>query len=236
MSWTEWVSVLMLSQMWEMKRIHDLALQKIKSQIANSDEWIIALRMSTRLKIQDLRNLAIPMIVHNLSSLEKIKLGTECNIQPWLLQGYAEFVMRQETISAEDEEKLGQSRTSNLFRVRHRRLEALSHEHDHNIQSDIRQTFAKEFTYVAAFDCSPFSHLRSELYTETDPGVIQRDKEYYCVYIIFSVRSFKSLPYLAAHLTSGGRHFVQATSLSVRGKLGHIPRHVFPSCSRRHLI
>jgi hypothetical protein len=235
MSWTEWVSVLMLSQMWGMKWIHDLALQKIKSQITSSDEWIVALQMSTDLKIQDLRNLAISMIVQNLSSLEKIKLGTECNIQRSLLQGYTEFVMRQKTISVEDEEKLGQSRTSNLFRVRHRRLGGLLHDHD--VQSDIRKTFANEFTDVAAFDCSSFSHLRSELYTATDPGVIQRDEEYYCVYIIFSVRSFKSLAlYLAAHLTSGGRHFVQATSLSVRGKLGHIPRHVFPPCSRRHLI
>jgi hypothetical protein len=218
--------------MWEMKWIHDLALQKIEPQIASSDEWIVALEMSTRLKIRDLRDLAIPLIAQNLSSLEMIKLGTEYNIRPWLLQGYTEFVMRQETISVEDEEKLGQSRTSNLFRVRHRRLEGLSHD----VQSDIRKTFAKEFADVAAFDCS-FSHLRSELHTATDPGVIQRDEEYYCVYIIFSVRSFKSLSlYLAAHLASGGRHFVQATSLSVRGKLGRIPRHVFSPCSRRHLV
>src|ERR1700683_904650 len=103
-----------------MKRIHDLALQKIKAQIASSDEWIVALEMSTHLKIRDLRDLAIPMIVQHLSSLKKIKLGTEYNIQPWLLQGYTEFVMRQETISVEDEEKLGQSRTSNLFCMWHR--------------------------------------------------------------------------------------------------------------------
>jgi hypothetical protein len=232
MSWTELISVLKLSQMWEMQRIHDLALQKIKAQIASSDEWIVALEMSTRLEIRGLRDLAIPMIVQNLSPLEKIKLGTEYNIQPWLLQGYTEFVMRQETISVEDEEKLGQSRTSNLFRVRHRRLEGLSHD----VQSDIRKTFAKEFTDVAAFNSSPLSHLRSELHRATDPGVIQRDEEYYCVYIIFSVRSFRSLlPYLAAHLALGGRHSVQATSLSVRGKLGRIPRHVFPPCSRRDL-
>ena len=212
MSWTEWISALKLSQMWEMKRIYDLALQNIQAQVDSSDEWIAALGLSTHLKIRDLRELAIPMIVWDLSSLKKIKLGTEYNIQPWLLQGYTEFVTRQETISVEDEENLGQSRTSNLFRVRHRRLEGLSHD----VQSDIRETFAKEFADVAAFDCSPVSHLRSELHTATDPSVIQRDEEYYCVYTIFSVRSFKSLSlYLATHLPSGGRHFVQATSLSV---------------------
>jgi len=234
MSWTEWISVLKLSQMWKMNQIHDLALQKIKAQITSSDEWIVALEMSTHLKIQDLRDLAIPMIVHNLNSLEKIKLGTEYNIQPWLVQGYTEFVVRQETISVEDEEKLGQSRTSNLFRVRHRRLElGLSHD----VQSDIRKIFAKEFADVGAFDCSLISHLQPELHTATDPGVIRRDEEYYCVYIIFSVRSFKSLLlYLATHLASGGKHFVQATSLSIRGKLRRIPRHVFPTCSRRHLV
>jgi hypothetical protein len=51
MSWTEWILVLKLSQLWKMKRIHDLALQKIKAQITSSDEWIVALEMSTHLKI-----------------------------------------------------------------------------------------------------------------------------------------------------------------------------------------
>ena len=120
MSWTEWISVLKLSQMWEMKWIHDLALQKIKAQIASSDEWVVALEMLTHLKIRGLWDLAIPMIIQNLSSLQKIKLGTEYNIQPWLLQGYMEFVMRQETILVKNEEKLGQSRTSNLFCMWHR--------------------------------------------------------------------------------------------------------------------
>ena len=232
MSWTECISALKLSQMWEMKRIYDLALQNIQTQIDSLDEWIVVLELSTHLKIRDLRELAIPMIVWNLSSLKKIKLGTEHNIQPWLLQGYTEFVTRQATISIMEEEYLGQSRTSNLFRVRHRRLQGLLLSHD--VQSEIRKTFAKEFADVAAFDCSPVSHLRSELHTATDPGVIQRDEEFYCVYIVFCVRSFKSLSlYLATNLPSGRRHFVQATSLSVQGKLGHISRHVFPPSSRR---
>ena len=233
MSLTEWISVLKLSQMWGMKWIHDLALQKMKAQITSFDEGMVALEMSTRLRIRVLRDLVIPMISRDLSSLKKIELGTEHSIQPWLLEGYTEFVKRSETISVEDEDKLGQSRTSNLFRVRHRRLEKLAH----NVQSDICETFAKEISDIAAFDCSPISHLRPELHTATDPGVIQRDEEYYCVDIIFSVRSFKCLSlYLATHLRSGGRNFVQATSLFVRGKLRHIPRYVFPTCSRRHLV
>ena len=184
MSLTEWISVLKLSQMWEMKWIYDLVLQKIEVQIISTEEWIVALEMSTRLRIRDLRDLAIPIIVDDLDSLKKIELGTEYNIQPWLLQGYTEFITRPQTISVEDEEKLGQSRTSNLFRLRHRRLEGLLHD----VQSEIRKVFAKEFSHVASFNCSPISHLRPEIHTATDPGVIRRDKEYYCVYIIFSVR------------------------------------------------
>jgi hypothetical protein len=112
-----------------------------------------------------------------------------------------------------------------------------SKELSHDVQSDIWKTFAKEFANVAVFNCSPVSHLRPELHTAMDPSVIQWDEEYYCIYIIFSVRSFKSLLlYLATHLPSGGRHFVQATLLSVRGKLRHIPRLVFPPYSGRQLV
>jgi hypothetical protein len=90
-SWTEWISALKLSQMFEMKRIYNLALENIQAQVDSSDEWIVALELSTHLKIRDLRELAIPMIVWDLSSLKKIKLGTEYNIQPWLLQGYTDL-------------------------------------------------------------------------------------------------------------------------------------------------
>jgi hypothetical protein len=242
MSWTEWTSVIKLSQMWGMKPVYDLAIRKVATRIQNSDEWIAALKMSTQLRIRDFREIAIEKLADQLTSaLQKIELGIEYKIQSWLLEGYMEFVERNEVISVEDEAQLGWSRTSNLFRVRHRRLQA-SHQayfYNHDVQTDVQDTFAEEFADTAESEIvwSPISHLRPELYTATDPGVIQRDEEYYCVEIIFSVRKFRWFSVdSVTHLASGRRQFIQAASLFVRGKLGRIPRHVFPPCSRRHLV
>jgi hypothetical protein len=233
MPWIEWTSVLKLSQMWEMKPIYDLALRKILTQIQKSDGWIAALKMSTQLKIRDLREIAIGKLTDQLTSpLQKIEFGTEYKISSCLLEGYTEFVTRKEVISAEDEEQLGWRRTSSLFRVRHRRLEKTPKYT--GVQSDILNIFAKELADIEAFNCSQISHLRPELLTATDPSIIQRDEEYYCIDIIFFVKSSRPLSmYLVTHLAAGGRHFIQAAPLSVRGKLGRLPRDVFTPNSRR---
>jgi hypothetical protein len=232
MSWTEWTSVLKLSQMWEMKPIYDLALRKIPPRIHMSDEWIAALKMSTQLRIRDLREIAIGKLTGQLtSSLQKIEFGAEYKISSCLLEGYTEFATRNKVISAEDEEQLGWRRTSGLFRVRHRRFEKT---YRHGVQSDIQNTFANEFADIAAFNCSPISHLQPKLLTATDPSVIQCDHKYYCTDIIFLVKSSGSLSmYLVTHLVAGGRHFIQAAPLSVRRKLGSLPRDVLTLNTRR---
>jgi len=198
MSWTEWTSALKLSLMWQMKLIQDLALQKIRQRIHNSDEWFAALDISTQLKIQGLREMAIERLSRDepISPLKKIELAFKYNIQDWLMQGYIEFVTRQEVISVEDEEQLGWSRTSNLFRIRHHRLEGYSYD----IESNIENAFPSEFADIAAFNESRMSYeyLRPDLRAATDPDVIQRDEAYYCVDIIFLVEDtlFKLPRYL----------------------------------------
>lgn len=184
------MSVLKLSQMWQMTTIHSLALQKIETRINNPDEWITALKISTLLRIQGLRDLSIRMLTGKLSSLKKIELATECKIQPWLLQGYTDFVTREQVISVEEEEQLGWSRTFNLFCVRHRQLESESYSWNNgHVKSDIQKTFASEFADIVTFDNSPISHLRPGLRTA---ATIRRDEVYYHVDIIFSVNFFKS--------------------------------------------
>ena len=186
MPWTEWTSVLKLSQMLEMKPIYDLALRKILTRIHKQDEWIAALKLSTQLKIRDLREIAIGKLTGQLTTLlQKIEFGTEYKILSCLLEGYTEFVTRNEVISAKDEEQLGWRRTASLFRVRHRRLEKARKYT--GVRSDILNVFAKELADIEAFDCSQISHFRPELLTATDPSIIQRDEEYYCIDIIFSV-------------------------------------------------
>ena len=190
MSWTEWISVLKLSQMWEMELIRDLALHKIQFQIHNSDDWVAALKISTRLRIQGLRDLAIQILACKLNSLKKIELAIECGIQPWLIRGYTEFVTGTDDISAQDAEQLGLRRTSDLLRIRRR------HQGDRSLDScrfDIRRTFASEFAEIATFDTSPMlSYLSPDLHPATDPDDIRRVELYYHVNIVFLVKLFKS--------------------------------------------
>ena len=189
-AWTDWISVLKLSRMWKMDLIHDLALQKIPFQIDNSDQWIAVLKISTRLRIQGLRELAIKSLHWDLSTLKMIELAIECGIQPWLMQGYLEFVMRADGISAQDAEQLGLRRTSDLLRIRRR------HQGDRSLDScrfDIRRTFASEFAEIATFDTSPMlSYLSPDLHPATDPDDIRRVELYYHVNIVFLVKLFKS--------------------------------------------
>jgi hypothetical protein len=171
--------------MWRMKLIHDLALQKIPTRIHNSDQWIDVLKYSTQFRIQELWEIAIWQLTNPLSPSKKITLAIECNIGPWLTTGYTTFATRQQCISAEDEKELGPSRTSNLFRVRHRRLEAKSL---HDVRVDIKNTFKSEFSAIEAFDTSPISYFRPDLRTAVDTSTIKRDEVYYFVDIIFRVK------------------------------------------------
>ena len=211
MSLDQWISVLKLSLMWRMTMIHDLALQKIPTCIHNSDQWIDVLKISTQSRIQELREIAIGKLTNELSASMKIRLGIECSIEPWLTAGYTIFATRPKGISAEDEDEFGPSRTSNLFRLRHRRLEAKSL---HDVQADIKKTFKSEFADIAAFDSTPRSYFRPDLRTATDPDVIKRDEVYYFVDIIFRVKfSNIFLMHIATDPTSGRRYIVQTSSL-----------------------
>jgi hypothetical protein len=187
MPWIEWVSVIKLSLMWKMKRLHESALQKIRARIqSNTDEWIAVLKISTQLRIEGLRGLAKEKLREKLDVSKKIELATECSIEDWLLNVYTDFVQRAQPISAEEEEQLGWKRASNLFRVRHRYLQ----NPNSDTRGDIYTTFASEFNNIVPFDNSPISYLRPEFHTATDPGIIQRDEVYYLVDIILSVNCF----------------------------------------------
>ena len=229
MPWDEWISVLKLSKMWQMKKIHCLALQKIPKRIHNLDQWISALKISTRWRIEGLREIAIERLSGGLDSLNKVELAIECGIEPWLTTGYTELVTRKECITTEEEDRLGQTVTSWLFRVRHRRFQA-EFETYYDVESDIQKTFQSEFAKIAAFDSSPVSYWQSNFRTATDPNTIHRDEEYYCIDVIFQVNLSKCLLVQSvAHLFPGGRHIIQTSSLSVRGELGNIPRYVSTS-------
>jgi hypothetical protein len=177
--------------MWKMKWVYDLALRKVPTKIYDSDGWYAALETSTLIGIRELRELAIRELDSGtLSPMKKVNFGIKYNIESWLMEGYKEFVTREEGISVEDEDQLGWSRTSALFRIRHRVLD----RQQVDVSSSIRNAFKNEFADIAAsLNYSLMSYLRPELYTATNHDVIQQDEVYYTVDIVFSVMSFKSI-------------------------------------------
>ena len=177
----------------EEKIIHDLALQKIKARINNTDEWITMLKISTQLRIEGLRDLAKLTLRCRLDPSKKIDLATECGLEHWLLDAYTRFMRRKKAISVEEEEQLGWNTTAKLFRVRHRQLELSEYEYedeDEDIKFDFQTVIASEFVNIIAFHKSPISFLRPELLTAADPGIIQRDEIYYLVDTTLSVNFF----------------------------------------------
>lgn len=117
MSRPEWLSVLKLALLWEMRNLQRLAIEHILSLPASSNDWIEMLKMSTTRGVSQVREKAIQHL-QSLPSIEIILLGRECHVQEWLLKGYKELVERNETISKQDEERLGREATMSLFRLR----------------------------------------------------------------------------------------------------------------------
>src|ERR1700722_18175511 len=117
MSRPEWTSVLKLAMLWEMENIRKLAIKQILSFPASSKDWIEMLKMSTSPRVTEIRENAIYHL-QNLGSVERILLARECRVSEWLLRGYRELVERTETISQQDEERLGREATLQLLRLR----------------------------------------------------------------------------------------------------------------------
>jgi ribosomal protein S13 len=185
MSWVQWVTVLKLTLLWKMNQIQDVALQKIRGLSQNSHQWIAALKIATELRMHGLREIAIQELNEDLDPLQKIDLATKYSVRPWLIDGYFELVMRKEGIKKEEEQCLGPSRTANLFRVRHQRIEA---GNSIEVVSTIETTFQREFIEIKAFNnAASVSYLCPDLHTATDSDAIQRDSVFYFEDIIFKL-------------------------------------------------
>jgi hypothetical protein len=202
MTLIEWIAVLKLTFLWKMEVIEDWAVKKIPGQIQGPNGWISALKLATQMNIPRLREIAIQSLrIHlDLNPLQKYELAVECKIYSWLYESLASFVNRDEGISEEDELKLGWERTSKLFRLRNRRFEQLqayqsalrsnyrdkrTFEQWYSVESDIRTTFASDFT---ASDSTPRGpNLRTDIKTVEGYDAMKRDDTYYFVDLIFRV-------------------------------------------------
>ena len=114
MSWNEWASALELSCMWEMAKVRETAVQEILllHEQAGIECQKFLLKLSNKLGISEIRNAVVQALSGSLGSVDRIQLGTEFQVDRWLLEGYKQLVLAKEGISAEDEERLGWKTTA----------------------------------------------------------------------------------------------------------------------------
>jgi hypothetical protein len=154
MGWKEWVSVLELSCMWQIATVREKAMKKIlEFQVSATDGQLELLRLSTRLGIQEIRDAAIQALWHILGPIELVRLGTELQVDEWLLQGYTRLA--HEGISMEDEKQLGWKTASKLFRIRDEYLQMLykdprsTHASSSIVSRTIKKVFVEELNQAA---------------------------------------------------------------------------------------
>ncbi|KIM76078.1 hypothetical protein PILCRDRAFT_78180, partial [Piloderma croceum F 1598] len=83
------------------------------------NEWASALELSCMWQMTKVREMAVQELLQlHKQAVERIQLGTEFQVDSWLLEGYKQLVLKKDGILAEDEEHLGWKTTSKLFRIR----------------------------------------------------------------------------------------------------------------------
>jgi len=117
--WNEWAPVLELACMWEMSKLQGIAVKKILStHQANKEEVCRMLKLGTNLEIPELRTQSISRLRKCLSAIEMVEFGIEYRVHDWLLEGYLLLAKKHGGITVQDENRLGRTTASRLFRVR----------------------------------------------------------------------------------------------------------------------
>ncbi|KIM35315.1 hypothetical protein M413DRAFT_41523, partial [Hebeloma cylindrosporum] len=83
-------------------------------------EWVSILKLSTKWRFLDLRELAKSELEagKELSSVEKIVLGREIYDSSWILAGYRELVQKSDTMTDDEAIAIGLLLAIKLFRIR----------------------------------------------------------------------------------------------------------------------
>ena len=95
-------------------------LSILRNQIPN-DEWFKLLVISSKLACEAVRARAInelTTIRPKVSPIDRIELGTKCNVPQWLPEAYADAFIRESPLTKEEGEKLGLEITVKVLRGR----------------------------------------------------------------------------------------------------------------------
>ncbi|KAF6747343.1 hypothetical protein DFP72DRAFT_1075378 [Ephemerocybe angulata] len=90
-----------------LKAIYPKQLQGELMLTAN--EWLAVLKLSTKWLFNGFREMAIEKLspLTGMDSIEKVRIGKEFCVEPWLLSGYRELVNRDASITVDEAGKLG---------------------------------------------------------------------------------------------------------------------------------
>ena len=145
----QWTSVLKLVTMWQMDRLHGIAIRKIKEIEAEKAEWLDVLDVSALHGLSDVQQLAIQRLSSNstFKEVEKILIARKYKVASWLEEGYQELVERVECFSDEEDSNLGFKTVSKLYRLRDRCLRSNLRCSAPKVDIDaIRRGFMEELT------------------------------------------------------------------------------------------
>lgn len=117
--------------------------------ILSESEWISVLKLSTKWRFNNLRQMAISELesFSSLASSNKIVLGRQCFILSWFQSGLTEIVNREETINDDEAIAVDYIMAIELFRCRELRLKSPFH-YFHSQKKDIETKFAAEMASI----------------------------------------------------------------------------------------
>ncbi|KAF9523852.1 hypothetical protein CPB83DRAFT_910360 [Crepidotus variabilis] len=130
-----------------LRLLHPSALHQ--AELLNRDQWIGIMKLSSRLKLLKIRNMAINELalkMEGLSATQFVLLGRELAIASWVQQGYLEFIVRERTIDGGEAKKLGSKITIELFRLRERFIRGKLCQA--SIFGELEKLFTEEFKKI----------------------------------------------------------------------------------------
>lgn len=122
-------------------------LQICDTQNLSYDQWVSVLKLSTKWRFVECRQLSIAELstLCGDSPIKKILLGREYRVSKWLMSGYEQLARRSQKLSKEEAELIDYSTAFSVFSVR----EEIS-SFSLNCVEAIRREFEKELTDVEA--------------------------------------------------------------------------------------
>ncbi|KAF6761080.1 hypothetical protein DFP72DRAFT_31340 [Ephemerocybe angulata] len=124
------------------------------------EEWLTILDLSVRWQFHDFRKLAIEHLNNDLTAIELIKIGRSAYVPRWVLSGYKSLVERDDIITEEEADDIG-NRTANILWIVRYFAERKALEGA--VESELAWRFSGEITALEAEEAQRRTSAELEL-------------------------------------------------------------------------